>query len=189
MKLDSNNEWLRGVTLCRSPNCDRRPSPSLIDLLVIHGISLPPGEFGGPWIDQLFTNSLAVDAHPYFREIGALRVSSHILIRRTGEIVQYVSFRQRAWHAGRSVFEGKVDCNDFSIGIELEGSDDIPYTDAQYVQLAKLSATLMGAWPTILCDRIVGHCHIAPDRKSDPGEVFDWDRLHALLALDQPHKG
>ena len=182
MQLDAANEWLVGVIRRPSPNCDERPSSNAIDLLVIHGISLPPGKFGGPWIDDLFTNSLAPEGHPYFRAIADLRVSAHVLIRRQGEIVQYVPFRRRAWHAGQSEFEGRVGCNDYSIGIELEGTDDIPYTHSQYTRLASLSATLMRVWPAILHDRIVGHCHIAAGRKSDPGDAFDWEGFRAMLA-------
>ena len=181
MELDSTKQWLLGVRHCPSPNCDHRPPPGLIDLVVIHGISLPPGEFGGPWIDALFTNTLASDAHPYFRKIAGLRISAHVLIRRDGEVVQYTSFQHRAWHAGRSEFAGRGGCNDFSIGIELEGTDDTPYAGAQYARLACLTTILMQVWPSISRDRIVGHCDISPGRKSDPGEAFDWERFHSLL--------
>ena len=180
--LDSKKEWLVGVSRRPSPNCDERPNATEVNLLVIHGICLPPGQFGGPWIDDLFTNSLDPGAHSYFGEIAHLRVSTHLLIRRDGEIVQYVSFRQRAWHAGQSEFEGRSACNDFSIGIELEGSDDVPYTGSQYTQLALVCTTLMCAWPTISSQRIVGHCQIAPGRKTDPGEAFCWERLQTMLA-------
>lgn len=166
-----------------SPNCDARPPGQPIDLLVIHGISLPPGEFGGPWIDALFTNCLDPLAHDYFRDIHQLRVSSHLLIRRDGEVVQYVPFEQRAWHAGESCFDGRNGCNDFAIGIELEGTDDTPYSAEQYEQLAEITACLMQAYPAISRERVAGHCDIAPARKTDPGESFDWQRLHALLKV------
>ena len=163
-----------------SPNCDARPAD--ISLLVVHGISLPPGEFGGPWIDALFTNTLDPNEHEYFQQIHSLRVSSHILIRRDGELVQYVPFDKRAWHAGESKFGGKTCCNDFSVGIELEGTDDIAYTDSQYQQLAKLIMALQKAYPAITAERIVGHCDIAPGRKTDPGSAFDWPYLQSLLS-------
>ncbi|WP_126456313.1 1,6-anhydro-N-acetylmuramyl-L-alanine amidase AmpD [Sulfuriflexus mobilis] len=166
-----------------SPNCDARPAGVPVDLLVIHAISLPPGEFGGDYIDALFTNQLDPQAHDYFQEIQALRVSSHVLIRRDGELVQYVPFDQRAWHAGVSTFAGRECCNDFSIGIELEGADDIAYTPVQYEQLADVIACLMQAYPAISTERIAGHCDIAPGRKTDPGESFDWRRLHGLLRV------
>jgi len=171
---------LTGARQQLSPNCDERPED--ISLLIIHGISLPPGEFGGPWIDALFTNSLNPNEHEYFRQIVDLRVSSHLLIRRDGELVQYVPFEQRAWHAGESSFEGKTCCNDFSIGIELEGTDDIAYTDEQYQQLAKVIASIQAEHPAITTERIVGHSDVAPGRKTDPGGVFDWPRLHKLLS-------
>ena len=181
LQFDATNAWLLGVDRRCSPNCDDRPSPGLIDLIVVHGISLPPGEFGGPWIDALFHNTLEPEGHSYFRDIAELRVSAHVLVRRPGQIIQYVPFNRRAWHAGRSTFAGRADCNDFSIGIELEGADDVPYTDAQYACIAQLSKTLMSIWPGISRERIVGHCHVAPGRKSDPGEAFDWERFYALL--------
>ncbi|MFO1434343.1 MAG: 1,6-anhydro-N-acetylmuramyl-L-alanine amidase AmpD [Candidatus Competibacteraceae bacterium] len=169
-----------------SPNCDDRPPGVAIDLIVIHGISLPPGEFGGPWIDALFSNTLDPAAHPYFLEIQALKVSSHLLIRRTGELVQYVPLQRRAWHAGQSCFAGRERCNDFSIGIELEGTDTLPYTDPQYQRLAALIRLLRDAYPAITPERLVGHCDIAPGRKTDPGASFDWPRLQRLL---QGHTG
>ena len=160
-----------------SPNCDDRPQGVVPELLVIHGISLPPGEFGGPWIDRLFTNSLPKDVHPYFTEVADLKVSSHLLIRRQGELVQYVSFNKRAWHAGQSCFQGRECCNDFSIGIELEGSDELAYTEIQYTKLNQLVAVLLSTYPSLSADRIVGHSDIAPGRKTDPGVAFDWLRL------------
>jgi len=162
-----------------SPNCDARADE--ISLLIVHGISLPPGEFGGPWIDALFTNTLNPTEHEYFQQIHRLRVSSHILIRRDGELVQYVPFDKRAWHAGESEFAGKTCCNDFSVGIELEGTDDIAYTDIQYQQLAELITALQRNYPAIKADHIVGHCDVAPGRKTDPGRAFDWPKLHGLL--------
>jgi AmpD protein len=174
--------WLSPARRVASPNCDERPGNCPAELLVIHGISLPPGEFGGPWIDALFTNALDTGAHPYFREIENLRVSAHVLIRRDGEVVQYVPFDRRAWHAGQSCFDGRERCNDFSIGIELEGSDDRPYEAVQYRVLAEVCEALLSAYPTLSPQRIVGHCDIAPGRKTDPGPHFEWPRLRALLA-------
>ncbi|GAA4500182.1 1,6-anhydro-N-acetylmuramyl-L-alanine amidase AmpD [Pseudaeromonas paramecii] len=150
-------------------------------MLVVHGISLPPNQFGGPWIDDLFLGRLEPHAHPYFAEIAGLEVSAHCLIRRDGSLTQYVSFLERAWHAGRSCFMGREACNDFSIGVELEGTDTTPYTEAQYQSLADLARCLMGAYPQITCERIVGHCDIAPGRKTDPGPAFNWSHLRAIL--------
>ena len=164
-----------------SPNSDERPDSSDISLLVIHGISLPPGEFGGAHVDALFCNQLDAAAHPYFAEICHLRVSAHLLLTREGDITQFVPFDRRAWHAGASEFAGRTVCNDFSIGIELEGTDDTPYTDAQYHQLAKVTRALLDAYPGITRDRITGHSDIAPGRKTDPGPHFDWKRLRDAL--------
>ncbi len=173
---------LEGARHCPSPNQDERPPGSPVDLLVIHNISLPPGCFGGPWIDDLFLNRLAPHADPYFEAICGLRVSSHLLIRRDGELVQYVPLDRRAWHAGASSFCGRCACNDFSIGIELEGTDDIPYTDAQYRVLAAATCDIMEHYPAITGERIAGHNEIAPGRKTDPGASFDWGRYRAALA-------
>ncbi len=173
--------WYPGARRVPSPNQDARPEGEEISLLVVHGISLPPGEFGGPWIDALFTNRLDPAAHPHFREIAHLRVSAHLLIDRDGRLTQFVPFDRRAWHAGRSRFGDREACNDFSIGIELEGADTIPYTDAQYARLVELTRWLMRRYPALGPDRIVGHCHIAPDRKTDPGPAFDWARYRAML--------
>jgi N-acetyl-anhydromuramoyl-L-alanine amidase len=159
------------------------------ELLVVHGISLPPGEFGGAWIDRLFTGTLPWEAHPYFKQIEGLRASAHALIRRDGEIVQYVPFGQRAWHAGRSEYGGRTACNDFSIGIELEGTGEIPYTDAQYDSLTALVGALLEAYPSLSAQRIAGHSDIAPGRKTDPGPSFDWPRFHSLLAGHVPQQG
>ncbi|MBI4006632.1 MAG: 1,6-anhydro-N-acetylmuramyl-L-alanine amidase AmpD [Gammaproteobacteria bacterium] len=181
LRLDHNAEWLEGVRRVISPNQDERPADTEIELIVIHGISLPPGEFGGGYIDQLFTNTLSPDIHPYFSEIAGLRVASHLVINREGEITQYVPFNRRAWHAGVSEFMGRKQCNDFSIGVELEGCDDRPYTEVQYDSLARLTLILRRHWPAIGNDHIVGHCHIAPKRKTDPGPSFDWPYYFALL--------
>jgi AmpD protein len=167
-----------------SPNCDDRPPGVEPDLIVVHGISLPPGEFGGPWIDRLFTNVLLPDVHPYFAAVADLRVSSHLLIRRSGEIVQYVPFQLRAWHAGASSWAGRERCNDFSIGIELEGADHSPYESAQYAMLARVIAVLCRSYPRLTPDRVVGHSDIAPGRKSDPGPAFDWPRLRSLVQFE-----
>jgi AmpD protein len=177
MKIDKNNAWIENIYHNPSPNYDQRPIGTEIELLVIHAISLPPNEFGGQFIDQLFTNSLDVNVNPYFAEIADLRVSSHLLIRRNGDIIQYVSLQQRAWHAGVSNFAGRERCNDFSIGIELEGCDSIAYTNKQYQQLIKTIKLMQDIWPILTPDRIVGHCDIAPGRKTDPGPFFDWERL------------
>lgn len=181
MKVEMVSGRLEGARQVASPNHDERPPDAVIDLLVIHGISLPPGDFGGPWIDALFTNTLDPQAHPYFQEIAGLRVSTHVLIRRDGEIIQYVPLQRRAWHAGQSCFDGRNRCNDFSIGIELEGCDDRPYEDAQYLALAGIVRAMTAAYPAITPDRIVGHSDIAPGRKTDPGPAFEWDRLRTLL--------
>jgi N-acetyl-anhydromuramoyl-L-alanine amidase len=164
-----------------SPNFDARPAGVVPELIIVHGISLPPGEYGGPWVDQLFTNQLDWNAHPYFRQIEGMKVSSHLLIRRDGEVVQYVPFNERAWHAGVSSYGGRERCNDFSIGIELEGTDDSPYEGAQYRELARVIAALCAAYASLSLQRIVGHSDVAPGRKTDPGESFDWPRLRALL--------
>lgn len=165
-----------------SPNCDDRPQGTAADLIVIHSISLPPGQFGGSWIDALFTNRLDPAAHPYFQTIAGLRVSAHLLIRRDGELIQYVPFQRRAWHAGISEYAGRSRCNDFSVGIELEGADDIAYDDRQYSVLATVIAVLWQTYPAMTPERLIGHADIAPGRKTDPGPAFDWVRLRRLLA-------
>lgn len=164
-----------------SPNFDARPPGCEISLVVIHGISLPPGSYGGDEIDRFFTNTLDPDAHPYFSEIAHLQVSSHLLVRRDGELVQYVPLQKRAWHAGESEFDGRCACNDFSIGIELEGQDEEPYTTAQYERLATVIHRLIGAFPALSAERLVGHCDISPRRKTDPGPAFDWALLRQYL--------
>lgn len=163
-----------------SPNCDDRPAGATVELLVIHNISLPPGKFGGPGIIELFTNRLDPQAHPYYREIHGHKVSSHFLIRRDGDLVQFVPCIRRAWHAGQSEWRGRGRCNDFSVGVELEGADDQPFTDSQYAVLADLTRVLKRAYPIQGC---VGHSDIAmpPGRKTDPGPHFDWDRFRAML--------
>ncbi len=172
---------LPGALQVPSPHRDARPRGGDISLVVVHGISLPPGQFGGPWIDALFTGTLPDSAHPRFAELAGLRVSAHVLIRRDGQWVQYVPFCERAWHAGVSRFDGRPDCNDYAVGIELEGTDTAPYEAVQYRRLAALCVALMRAYPAIAMDRIVGHCHVAPGRKTDPGPAFQWHRLRRLI--------
>ena len=162
-----------------SGNCDERPPGEAITLLVIHNISLPPGEFGGDGIERLFTNQLDCAAHPYYRALAGLRVSAHFLIRRTGELLQFVPCTKRAWHAGVSTWCGRSGCNDFSIGIELEGTDDLPYTEPQYRVLAELARALQSAYPIAA---IAGHRDIAPARKTDPGASLDWPRFRSSIA-------
>ena len=179
--MNINQHWLSDTTRILSPNCDERADPADISLLVIHCISLPPGEFDNPYIDQLFCNKLNPDDHPYFKEIYQFTVSAHLLIKRDGCCVQYVPFNKRAWHAGKSSYEGRERCNDFSIGIELEGTESIAYTEAQYLQLAAVIDTLLKTYPRLSTQRIAGHSDIAPGRKTDPGASFDWQRLFSLL--------
>ncbi len=173
--------WLPSARRVVSPNQDARPADCAIDLVIVHSISLPPREYGGGWIDALFTNTLDADAHPYFREIHGMRVSSHLLIRRDGEQVQYVPIERRAWHAGVSAFAGRCACNDYSVGIELEGCDEEPFEAVQYERLAETIAALMRRYPAITPTRIAGHNDVAPERKTDPGPLFDWNRLYTLL--------
>lgn len=179
--LDTATGLLLATRQVLSPHFDARPAGCEPTLLVVHGISLPPGEFGGPWIDRLFTGHLPAAAHPSFAAVAALRVSAHALIRRDGTITQYVPFHARAWHAGKSSYGGREACNDFSIGIELEGCDELPYDDAQYPALAQLIGALIGSYASLSLDRIVGHSDIAPGRKTDPGPSFRWQRLRQLL--------
>ncbi|MCG9698269.1 1,6-anhydro-N-acetylmuramyl-L-alanine amidase AmpD [Shewanella sp. Isolate11] len=167
--------WANGARLCASPHFNQRPDNE-VSLLVIHNISLPAGQFGLPYIDQLFQGCLDIDADSSFCDLVGLTVSAHFLIRRDGEVVQYVSCDDRAWHAGVSSYQGREGCNDFAIGIELEGTDDLAYSDAQYQQLQQLTLALFEAYPMLNTDSIVGHCDIAPGRKTDPGESFDWQR-------------
>ncbi|MFQ5547116.1 MAG: 1,6-anhydro-N-acetylmuramyl-L-alanine amidase AmpD [Woeseia sp.] len=173
---------IRPARQCPSPNQDDRPDGREPDLILIHGISLPPGQFGGPYIEQLFTNSLDWDAHPHFAEIRGVKVSSHLLIRRDGTLIQFVPFSRRAWHAGESSYRDRKQCNDFSIGIELEGDDDTPYADIQYDALIGVVRALQGTYTSLCARSIVGHCDVAPARKSDPGPAFDWLRLYDGLS-------
>jgi AmpD protein len=180
--VDTRLGLLRGSRQLASPNHDVRPPGAAMELIVVHGISLPAGMFGGPWIDRLFTNTLDPAAHPSFAQIAPLRVSSHLLIGREGALTQYVPFHLRAWHAGESVWCGRTRCNDFSVGIELEGADTIAYEPVQYRQLAVVILALCEAYPTLSRHEVVGHHDIAPGRKSDPGPAFDWQRLRSMLA-------
>ena len=169
-----------GVTRMASPNCDEREGTEAVSLLVVHNISLPPGEFGGDAVIALFTNTLDIAAHPYYAQLAALKVSAHFLIRRDGAVIQFVSTAQRAWHAGVSVWRGRRRCNDFSVGVELEGADDCAFDDAQYTALADLTQALRVRYP--IAD-IVGHADIAPGRKTDPGPFFDWPRYRRLAGF------
>ncbi len=180
LALAADGDWLRGARHVSSPNCDRRPAGCAPDLIVIHGISLPPGSFGGPHVEQLFCNRLDPGI-PGFDALRALRVSAHVLVGRDGAVVQFCAFSSRAWHAGVSSFAGRSRCNDFSIGIELEGCDSISYETVQYRRTARICALLMGRHPGITQERITGHSDIAPGRKTDPGPAFEWSRLHREL--------
>ena len=174
--------WLPAARQVRSPNYDARPAGCAIDLIVIHAISLPPAEFGGPYVEQLFTNTLDASAHASFAQLRGLRVSAHFLLTRAARLIQFVAIHQRAWHAGESQWEGRARCNDFSIGIELEGCDGQPFTAVQYAALTELLATLMHLLPALTPARIVGHSDIAPQRKTDPGPHFDWARVRRSVA-------
>jgi len=179
--MNIKQHWLTNIIHTPSPNFDERSDPSDISLLVIHCISLPPGCYDNHYIDQLFCNQLNPNDHPYFKDISQLKVSAHILIKRDGTCVQYVPFDQRAWHAGQSIYQGRERCNDFSIGIELEGTDGTPYTDQQYYRVAEVIDALLKHYPTLSKQHITGHSDIAPGRKTDPGACFDWPRLFSLL--------
>ena len=179
--LDDNAGRIDSAQWVPSPNFGPRPETGDISLLVIHNISLPPGQFGTGCVPRFFCNELAADEHPYFEQIADLQVSSHLLIERTGAVIQFVDFRDRAWHAGHSSFDGRDNCNDYSIGIELEGTDTEPYTDAQYDALTAVTRAIMAAYPDITPARITGHEHIAPGRKTDPGPAFDWPRYRQAL--------
>jgi AmpD protein len=176
--VDADRGLIEPARQCRSPNRDARPPGELPRLVVLHGISLPPGCYGGPEIEQLFCNRLDWEAHPYFDEIRGLEVSAHLLVRRDGSVVQFVPFSERAWHAGESLFRRQSRCNDYSIGIELEGMDDVPYEDVQYEVLTKVLAALLQAYPAISAREIAAHSDVAPGRKTDPGPAFDWLRLY-----------
>ncbi|MFD1806879.1 1,6-anhydro-N-acetylmuramyl-L-alanine amidase AmpD [Pasteurella oralis] len=182
-KLQKNIQqgWLNSVKRIPSPHFDQRPDPQDISLLIIHYISLPPEQFGGQYIDDFFQGKLDPKQHPYFAEIYQMRVSAHCLIDRQGNITQYVSFSDRAWHAGISEFQGRAKCNDFAIGIELEGSNLQPFTSQQYNALVTLTQQIMQAYPLITIERIVGHCDVSPGRKVDPGQYFDWQSYRAAL--------
>jgi AmpD protein len=185
VKIDPAGERLLEARQVPSPNCDARPAGCDISLVIIHGISLPPGRYGGPEIDQLFTNRLNPGAHPFFAAIAGLKVSSHLLIRRDGELVQYVPFSRRAWHAGESCYDGASACNDFSIGIELEGQDQEEYSPEQYERLAAVLQVLIETFPRLSAERVAGHSDVAPGRKTDPGPAFDWQFLRRRLAALQ----
>jgi len=173
--------WLEDVRVVESPNYEDRPLDAKINLLVLHNISLPPGQYGDEFVEQLFQNCLDPGVHPYFSEIADLRVSSHLYIKRDGVVVQFVPLEKRAWHAGESEWQGNKNCNDFSIGVELEGCDDQEFTDAQYKALLALTTKIQSIYPAITKDRIVGHSDIAPGRKTDPGPCFDWQRFLAEI--------
>lgn len=183
MNIDVRTGLVEGARYIPSPNCDDRPPGAGIDVLIIHNISLPPGQFGGPGIEQLFCNCLDPQAHPYYREIHGLAVSAHLLIRRDGSVCQFVPLHRRAWHAGQSCCEGRSRVNDFSIGVELEGADDVPFEDAQYRALGDITHALMQAYPAITPARIYGHSDISPGRKTDPGPHFDWTRYRRDCAV------
>lgn len=180
MKIDRKNGLLKDAIYHPSPNFDDRPHNQVVSLLVIHNISLPPGEFSGDFVQAFFTNKLDINQHSYFKEIEHLKVSSHLFIRRSGDVWQFVPFTKRAWHAGKSSFQGQTDCNNYSIGIELEGTDLIPYTQEQYEKLAHVTAAILAQYP-IKLENIVGHCDIAPIRKTDPGPSFDWLHYKKLV--------
>jgi AmpD protein len=178
LTVDKATGLVDQATQVPSPNCDARPDDGDPSLVVVHAISLPPGEFGGPHIEALFTNTLDWDAHPYFQKIRGMQVSAHVLIRRDGSLVQFVPFTKRAWHAGESCFRGARCCNDFSIGIELEGEDETPYDDRQYKVLQGLLRAIRKAYPSISAREVAAHSDIAPGRKTDPGPAFEWLRLY-----------
>ena len=179
MNID-NSFFLEKAKICLSPNSSDRKSNE-VSLLVIHNISLPPGNYGGDYIEKFFTNQLDHEEHPYFQDIAGLKVSSHLLIKRDGSITQFVPFNKKAWHAGISTFRGREDCNEFSIGIELEGTDESKYEKEQYESLISVTKELMSFFPDIKKDTIVGHSDIAPDRKTDPGKSFDWNYFRSNL--------
>jgi AmpD protein len=182
LSIDVGRGLVEGARLTLSPNQDTRPPGATIDLVVVHGIGMPPGEFGGPWVEALFMNRLPPAAHPFFATVTGLRVSAHLFIRRDGELHQFVPFHARAWHAGASVWRHRQACNDYSVGIELEGADEVPYEPAQYRVLAASIAALGRAYPTLAPTAVVGHSDIAPGRKTDPGPAFDWSELWRTLA-------
>lgn len=176
--VDAASGWLHGARIAESPHQDARPKDARPELVVLHSISLPPGQFGGDAVERLFLGTLDPAAHPGFAALQGLRVSSHLFIRRDGEVIQFAPFARRAWHAGQSSWQGRVACNDFSIGIELEGSDYVPYDLVQYATLNRVLRALYVAYPLLERSRVVGHAEIAPGRKTDPGPAFDWARVH-----------
>lgn len=192
MNVDVSSGMVEGARFIPSPNCDARPVGMRPEVLVVHAISLPPGQFGGSGIEQLFCNVLDAAAHPYYAQIEGLKVSAHLLIKRNGELVQFVPLHLRAWHAGESLCEGRPRVNDFSVGVELEGCDDSPFDDVQYEVLIGVTRSLLHAYPQITPERIYGHSEIAPARKTDPGPHFDWKRyrsaLHEPLAAGAPRR-
>jgi AmpD protein len=181
LSIDLGRGLMAGARFVPSPNRDARPPGATLDLIVVHGIGVPPGVFGGDEVERLFLNRLPEGPHPFFKTIFGLRVSAHLFIRRDGELVQFVPFHERAWHAGASCWRHRVACNDFSIGVEVEGADDVPYEPAQYRRLAAVVTALRRAYPTLAADAIAGHSDIAPGRKTDPGPAFDWQELDRLL--------
>lgn len=181
LQLDTQTGLLMPAIYCPSPHCDSRPAGVAIDMVVVHAISLPPGEFGGDAVRDFFCGNLDYSEHPYFADIAHLNVSAHVFVRRDGQLLQFVPFHHRAWHAGKSTFQGRSSCNDFSIGIELEGTDDHAYEAVQYQRLGTLVRLLMQHYPAITHDRVVGHTHIAPERKTDPGPCFNWDLLRGII--------
>jgi len=188
MQVDKERGLLEGAHFVPSPNYDARPAETGINALVIHAISMPPGEYGGADIERLFCNNLDFACHPFYGEIDGLKVSAHLLIRRDGQVVQFVPFPERAWHAGASTLAGRERVNDFSIGIELEGSDHAPFEEAQYLALVEATRALQIAYPDISSERIVGHADIAPGRKTDPGPYFNWQRYRRALAGNRRHE-
>jgi N-acetyl-anhydromuramoyl-L-alanine amidase len=187
-QIDRETGLLEGINFIPSPNCDDRPDHCDVNLLVIHNISLPPGQFGGSAIEQLFSNTLDCSADAFYESLVGLQVSAHLLIKRPGDVIQFVPFHFRAWHAGKSSFQGRQSCNDFSIGIELEGTDEIPYTAEQYLRLSQIATQIMKYYPHITVERIVGHASIAPGRKTDPGPAFDWAHFYNLLEKEVQHE-
>lgn len=181
MRINGVTGMIEGVRFVPSPNCDARPTGVKPEVLIIHAISLPPNQFGGPGIEQLFCNVLDAGEHPYYEQIHGLRVSAHALIRRDGSVVQFVPLHLRAWHAGKSECEGRSRVNDFSIGVELEGCDDLPFEEPQYRVLSELSERIMATYPAITPTRIYGHSDVSPGRKTDPGPHFEWSRYRSLL--------
>jgi AmpD protein len=179
--IDTGRGLIAEARFVPSPNQDARPPGATLDLIVVHGIGMPPGEFGGPWVERLFLNTLPLDEHPFFQTLAGLKVSAHVFIRRDGTLLQFVPFHARAWHAGASSWRHRPGCNDYSIGIEVEGADEIPYAPAQYAALAAVVRALRLAYPTLGADAIAGHSDVAPGRKTDPGNAFDWALLAAHL--------